>query len=261
MRKSNLIFICLVIYGMFIFLVPLILPGTIIDPNVSSEGIIINIIIFVVLFIISLYFKVEELDISTKEISLIIIYSTFTAVSRIPFVAIPSVQPCSYLIFCAGFVFGPLIGFIIGSNTALISNLFLGQGPWTIYQMVAWGLIGITGGLLNLKKIKVPNKYINSIIGFGWGFLFGWIMNVWFWAMFMRPLNFQSFILASINSFYFDLAHAISNFIFLYYFGNKTINILYRYRQRFNILIVEFHEKRNSFFLNSKNFLTGNANG
>jgi len=237
MKKSNLILGFLLIYGLFLFLIPFIFPGTIIDPNVSITGLVLNIFIIVILFIIGLYFKLEESDITTKEISLIAIFSAFVAISRIPFVAIPSVQPCSFLIFCAGFVFGPLIGFIIGVNTALISNIFLGQGPWTVYQMIAWGLIGITAGLLNLSRKKLPNKYLNSIMGFVWGFLYGWIMNIWFWLMFIQPLTLQSFLLVNVASFFFDLAHALSNVIFLYFFGNKTIHLLNRYRQRFEISI------------------------
>ncbi|MCP4763873.1 MAG: ECF transporter S component, partial [archaeon] len=160
------------------------------------------------------------------------VYSAFISIARIPFVGIPSVQPVSYLVFCAGYVFGPLIGFIIGGNTALISNIFLGQGIWTIYQIFAWGFIGIIGGLFGRNKNKTPNKTILAISGFILGFLYGWIMNIWSWLM-ITPISIQSFIFINLNSLPFDLAHAVANFVFLYYFGVKTINILFRYRRRF----------------------------
>ncbi len=36
-------------------------------------------------------------------------------------------------------------GFVVGAVAALASNLVFGQGPWTPWQMVAWGLCGLIG--------------------------------------------------------------------------------------------------------------------
>ncbi|MBY9006741.1 MAG: ECF transporter S component [Candidatus Lokiarchaeota archaeon] len=239
MKKSNLILIISIFYGIFLLLFPKFFPDFILNPYKSSIGLILSIIIYIVIFTIGIYFRLDEADLSTKEISLIVIYSAFAAVARIPFAVLPSVQPCSFLIFCAGYVFGPLLGFIIGANTALLSNFILGHGPWSIYQMFVWGIMGIIGGLLNLRKNKYPNKWLNSSVGFIYGFFYGWFSNLWFWILFIHPFNFESFLLISIASFYFDLSHAISNAIFLFYFGNQTINILTRYRQRF---LIEVHD-------------------
>ncbi|MBN1216946.1 MAG: ECF transporter S component [Candidatus Lokiarchaeota archaeon] len=244
MKRSNLILVIIIIYGFFIILIPKILPDFILNPNKYSIGLFLNIVIYMGLFTLGIYYKLDETELSTKEISLIVIYSAFTAVSRIPFVALPSVQPCSFLIFCAGFVFGPMIGFIIGANTAILSNFVLGVGPWSILQMFAWGLMGIFGGILNLHKNKYPNKWLNSLIGFLFGFFYGWFSNLWFWILFIKPFNFESLLLLCTYSFYFDLSHAIANAIFLYYFGDHTINILTRYRQRFLIEIHDYSIKK-----------------
>lgn len=228
----------MIFYGIFQLFLPKIYPNFILNPYKSPIALFINIIIYIGLFTIGIYLKLEESELSTKEISLIVIYSAFTAVARIPFIALPSVQPCSFLIFSAGYVFGPMIGFIIGANTALLSNFVLGQGPWSLYQMFAWGIMGIIGGLTNLKKKSRPNKWTNSFIGFLFGFVYGWLSNLWFWILF-TPLNFESLLLINIASFYYDLSHALANLIFLFYFGNRTIKILYRYRERF---LIEIHD-------------------
>ncbi|MGQ4874809.1 MAG: ECF transporter S component [Promethearchaeia archaeon] len=240
MKKSNIVFTLTLIFGTFQLLIPFYFPNSLLNPNSSQIGLFLIIIIYIGFFTLGVYFKIEESELSTKEISLIAIYSTFTAIARIPFLVLPSIQPCSYLIYCAGFVFGPFIGFIIGANTALLSNFVLGQGPWTIYQMFGWGLIGVIGGCLNYTRNKQPNKYINAIIGFAFGFIYGWLLNLWFWVLFISPLTFESWLLVNFASFYFDLSHAICNAIFLYYFGDRTINILYRFRQRFLIEIEGF---------------------
>lgn len=229
----------IIVFIFFTFLLPTIFPGSIFDPNVANNNIILFMIpLYLGLLIIGIYFKFEESGISSKEISLIAIYSAFVAIARIPFVGIPSVQPVSYLTICAGYVFGPLIGFIIGGNSALLSNIFLGQGTWTIYQLFSWGLLGIFGGLLGKKKNKPPNIIVLAIIGFLLAYIYGWIMNIQQW-LFIRPITFTSFLFANIQSFPFDTAHAVGNFVFIFFFGKRTINILLRYRRRFKIDVVK----------------------
>jgi energy-coupling factor transport system substrate-specific component len=186
--------------------------------------------ILVVLVIAAFFFEFEEAAVSSKEIALVGMLGTVSAVLRVPFAAIPSVQPCTYLIICTGYVFGPLPGFMVGAITALVSNFFLGQGPWTIYQMFAWGLAGVTAAYLRRFHLKT-----GWLIAFGviWGYVFGAIMNVWFWASFIYPLTLKTFLIYQLNSVWFDTFHAVGNAIFLGLLGRKTIIILERFRQKF----------------------------
>ena len=39
-------------------------------------------------------------------------------------------------------------GFAVGALSGLVSNFWLGQGPWTPWQMAGWGLTGILGAAL-----------------------------------------------------------------------------------------------------------------
>ncbi len=187
-------------------------------------------VILVALTIGAFFFEFEGSAIGSKEIALIGILGTVSAVVRIPFAAVPSVQPCTYLIICAGYVFGPLAGFMVGAITALISNFFLGQGPWTIYQMFAWGMAGVSASYL--KRLN-PGR--GKLLAFGilWGYLFGLIVNTWFWAAFIYPLTPRTFIVSQLNSLWFDTAHAVANAIFLGLLGKKTIDILERFHKKF----------------------------
>ena len=49
------------------------------------------------------------------------------------------------LVMIMGVCSGPPAGFMTGALSALVSNMLLGQGPWTVWQMLAWGLIGLFG--------------------------------------------------------------------------------------------------------------------
>jgi energy-coupling factor transport system substrate-specific component len=196
--------------------------------------------IFLGLFILASYFKLNEMELHTKDISFIAIFTAFTSIMRVPFVVLPNVQPCSYLIFCAGYVFGPFIGFVIGGLTAVISNIFLGQGPWTLYEMIGWGFIGIVGGLINRRENLTPNRYLIAILGLILGFIYGWITNLWSFFILNAPSRtWAAFLSINILSIPFDIAHGLSNFVFLLYFGPRTINILYRYRHRFRIIFLD----------------------
>ncbi len=57
--------------------------------------------------------------------------ATFAAVMRIPFAGIMSFQPTTFIVMITGYVYGIQTGFFVGSIAALVSNMFLGQGPWT----------------------------------------------------------------------------------------------------------------------------------
>lgn len=187
-------------------------------------------VVLVALTIGAFFFEFESKATGSKEIALVGILGTVSAVVRIPFAAIPSVQPCTYLIICTGYIFGPLAGFMVGAITALVSNFFLGQGPWTIYQMFAWGMSGVTASYL-----KRFNPGRRGLIAFGivWGYLFGAIMNLWFWAAFVYPLTPMTFLISQLNSLWFDTAHAVANAIFMGLWGKKTISILERFHKRF----------------------------
>jgi len=186
----------------------------------------------VVLTCIAFFLEFETAAVSSKEIALVAMLGTISAVLRVPFAAIPNVQPCTYLIICSGYVFGPVAGFTVGAITAIVSNFFLGQGPWTLYQMLAWGLAGVSAGYLG--KLNV-NKAL--LVGFGalWGYLYGGITNIWFWATFVYPLTLNTFIITQINTVWFDTFHAIGNAIFLGILGRKTITILQRFKRRFTV--------------------------
>ena len=232
--------IILIGYGLLLSFIQFYYPDSPISLDKGSGILLLNILILALLFFIGIFFKIEEKSLNAKETAFIAIYSAFTAAVRVPFVGIPGVQPCSYLIFVAGYVFGPFIGFVIGGNTALLSNIMLGHGPWTVYQIYGWGLFGILGGRLGKfyeKREREIHKGIMSIMGFGFGFIYGWLLNSWFYVLTIRPITLSGFILFNATSFIYDLAHAIGNVVFFYYFGERTILILQRYRHRFSIII------------------------
>lgn len=190
-----------------------------------------------ILAILAVIMEFERSPAGSKEVALVAVLGTLSALSRIPFAALPGVQPCTYLIICAGYILGPVQGFMIGVMSALISNLMLGLGPWTPYQMIAWGLAGPVSHLLRRGSKERPALSL-IILGGAWGFIFGAIMNLWFWTAFVYPLNLATFIATMANSFWFDAMHSLGNLAFISSLGGKTITILERFRDRFEVTLL-----------------------
>ncbi|MGB2875812.1 MAG: ECF transporter S component, partial [Gaiellaceae bacterium] len=84
---------------------------------------------------------------SSKELVLIATLAAAAAAGRVLFAAIPNVQPVTTMVVVAGVALGPRAGASTGALAALVSNLYLGQGAYTPWQMLAWGGCGLLGGL------------------------------------------------------------------------------------------------------------------
>ena len=65
--------------------------------------------------------------------------AALAVVGRLAFAAIPNVKPTTDIVLFAGYALGAVPGFAVGAVTALVSNIFLSQGPWTPWQMAGLG--------------------------------------------------------------------------------------------------------------------------
>lgn len=113
----------------------------------------------VTLALIIIYLRYDRRGASAKEVALIATLAALAALGRIPFAAIPSLQPTTFLVLITGYVFGVVPGFMVGSLAAFVSNFFLGHGPWTPWQMLGWGLVGVSGGILGGLQLKEANDF------------------------------------------------------------------------------------------------------
>src|ERR1700709_1613274 len=85
---------------------------------------------------------------SSKVLAMVATLAALAALGRIAFAPLPNVKPTTDIVFLTGYVLGGAPGFAVGALAALSSNLVFGQGPWTPWQMCAWGAIGVGGAAL-----------------------------------------------------------------------------------------------------------------
>ena len=149
-----------------------------------------------------------------RDIVPIVVMSVIAALGRTLLVVFPNVQPVTAIIIVSGIAFGPQAGFLAGALSALSSNLFLGQGPWTPWQMFAWGLVGYLAGILQQRGLFRKNITVYAY-GLLISFIYGWIMNIWVVIGFVKPIVWETAVLVYLTSIYVDILHAVSTVIFL----------------------------------------------
>ena len=68
-------------------------------------------------------------------------------------------------------------GFLVGAMSALVTNFYFGQGPWTPFQMFAWGMIGLIAGYLGdpLRRSRIAL----AVYGAFSGIAYSMIMDIW----------------------------------------------------------------------------------
>jgi energy-coupling factor transport system substrate-specific component len=248
LRRSPLFIAGIVIVGIGIFAAPFIWKGSLLDPNAGFLNWALIATVFVGLCVLGFFCEFERAAAGAKEIALVSMLGTISALSRVPFAVMLGFQPCGLFVVCTGYVFGPMAGFMVGCLTILISNLFLGQGPWTPYQMFSWGLVGITAaGLSRIPHLR-GRIFVLVVFGFVWGYLYGFIMNIWFWTYFVYPLTLKTYLFALLNAVIWDATHALANLFFVLVFGAKVIGILERFKKRFFWTAVELPSDKGKAF-------------
>lgn len=188
------------------------------------------IITFIILF--------ETQNIDAKTMAVLATMSALGGVLRVPFAAIPGVQPVTFISAVTGYTLGPVNGFMVGSMCAFISNFFLGHGPWTLWQMMGWGLAGVFFGVFG-KRIKKHGIKCFVIWCTVWGYIYGTILNQWYVVQFMRPITWKVIITGNILSFSYDGLHSLGNLFFSSIFGSSFIKALERYKKRNEVRYIE----------------------
>ncbi len=227
-------------YGFWLFLSVLVIAmatSIFLAPGRANWGLVTLVLVMVILA--AFYSRWEKGGASAREVALTAALGAVAAAGRVIFAALPQVQPTTFLVVAAGSVFGGRTGFLTGATAALVSNFFLGQGPWTPWQMFCWGLAGYSAALAApvLERGGRP-----AVLAFlvGWGYLFGWIMNLWYWAAFVSPLSWETFLLVYAASFGLDTCHAAGNAAFYLLGGSSVEKIFQRFAGRLSFEYLEY---------------------
>ena len=169
-----------------------------------------------------------------RELILIAVMSAIAVVGRMAFFMVPQFKPVTAIVIITGIGLGPEAGFLTGVVSAFVSNFFFGQGPWTPWQMFAFGIIGLLAGVIFKKK---KNKYVICIFGGIATFLiYGLIMDVSSVLNFTGKLTWTTVKASLISGIPFNIIHGISTVIFLFVLFRPMESKLERMKKKYGIL-------------------------
>ena len=121
-------------------------------------------VIVMILVIIPFFVHFERRSPSAREMVTIAVMAAIATAARAAFVMVPHFTPMSGIIMISGIALGPEAGFLVGALTAFASNFVFGQGPWTPWQMFAYGMAGLLAALLAKKGIMGSKNIVRTAV-------------------------------------------------------------------------------------------------
>ena len=172
-----------------------------------------------------------------RELIVISVLCAIAVAGRAAFFMLPQFKPVVALVIIAGVCFGGETGFLVGAVTGFISNFFFGQGPWTPWQMFAFGIIGFIAGILFKKGFLRKTKSSLCIFGFiATLVIYGGIMNPASVIMYQANPTKAMIISAYIMGIPFDLIHALGTAFFLWFISEPMIDKLERIKVKYGLV-------------------------
>ena len=167
----------------------------------------------------------------TRRLIIVAVMTAISVIGRFIFTAIPAFKPITAVVVITAVYLGGEAGFLTGALSALISNFYFGQGPWTPFQMLAWGMIGLLAGLLSapLKKSRIAL----SLYGIFAGAAYSFIMDIWSVVWYNGAFSLTLYTAALATALPHTIIYAVSNVVFLNLvsrpFGEKLDRIKIKY--------------------------------
>jgi uncharacterized membrane protein len=172
-----------------------------------------------------------------RELIVIAVLAAIGVAGRAAFFMLPQFKPVVAVVIIAGICFGAESGFFVGAMTGFVSNFFFGQGPWTPWQMFAFGIIGFLAGILFRKNLLRTTRGYLCLFGFlATFFIYGGIMNLASLLMYSSVINWKSVLAIYISGAPFDLIHAAATVFFLFIASQPMIEKLERIKKKYGLI-------------------------
>lgn len=160
------------------------------------------------------FIRFEKNTNSSRETVTVAVMIALAVAGRFIFTLIPHFKPVTALVIITGMYFGADAGFMTGSLTALLSNMQHGQGPWTVFQMAVWGLIGFSAGLINIKGL-LKNRVVLILFSAISGVAYSLIMDIYTTISTESTFILEKYISYVIFSTPVLIEYVVSNVIFM----------------------------------------------
>lgn len=96
-----------------------------------------------------------------RELVIIAVMCALAVAARVAFIWVPHFKPIAAIVMIAGVALGSRSGFLVGAISLLVSDFVFGQGPWTPWQMLAYGIAGFVAGFLAERGV-IPRSDLSN---------------------------------------------------------------------------------------------------
>lgn len=189
---------------------------------------VISIIIIITAFLVCFELKKP----SAARLMPIVMLVVIGSVGRIIFAFIPQVQPVTAIVIIAGACLGPADGFMTGVLCAAVSNIALGHGPWTPFQMLAWGVTGVLAGVIAKTKVgsSLAAMTVYSVFA---GAIFSVITDLYTVASLFETMTVSYALTIILTGLVFNISHMIFNAVFILILYLPFRHMLKRVRKKY----------------------------
>ncbi|MDX6587460.1 MAG: energy-coupling factor transport system substrate-specific component [Solirubrobacterales bacterium] len=169
---------------------------------------------------------------SSRVVALVASLTALAVASRLVLAPIPNVVGTTDVALLTGYALGGPPGFMVGALAAPISNIWLGQGPWTIWQMAGWGLAGLAGGGLAVAAGRDLGRLWLALACGAMGLLYGALLDLSVMVTYGGEQSLDRYLALSARGVPFNLAHAAGNFAIAFAAGPALVRMIARFRDR-----------------------------
>ena len=171
---------------------------------------------------------------SARMVAVVATLSALAALGRDAFVALPDVKPITAMTLVVGYALGPLPGFTVGALGMLASNVLLGQGSYTPWQMAAWGMVGLAGAGLGRVSSRSLGRLGLAVACAVCALAAKEVMNVYTWTIGASHTP-AALLAAAGAALPFDLTDTVASLLFGLAFGPELARLLARVRMRMHV--------------------------
>lgn len=192
--------------------------------------------------VVPFFFSFEQRKPEARELVTLAVMCALAVASRAAFIWVPHIKPMAGIIFITGIALGPTSGFLCGSLSALVSNFIFGQGPWTPFQMLTFGLGGFLFGTLSERRI-IPHKDLSlrarvavSVIGFLYIlFIGGPILDIFTVIYSISKFSWETIAAIFVAGFPVNFMHGVGTFAVILLLSNPILDKLDRLRTKYGM--------------------------
>lgn len=165
---------------------------------------------------------------NTYKLTLLAILAALAVVGRYAFSFLPNVQPVTSIIIVCGLFLGPIAAVLLALLVTFLSNMMLGMGIWTIWQVISWAVIGLISGIIGKTCKRIP-LYVIVLFSIFSGYFYGLIISA---TNYTISGKFIPYYLAGLP---FDTYHAIGNAAFIILLYPALSRVFHTYVQKYKI--------------------------